>query len=152
MERWRKEYSASICRLQDVQNSQYTAERGELMRFLFVALGGAAGAVGRYAISLIPVKTEFPVLTLITNIIGAVLIGFVVGLVSAHDQMSPNKVLFWKTGVCGGFTTFSTFSLEAYTLFENHSFYLGGAYVICSVLGCIAGVVCGKKMAVWISL
>ena len=44
--------------------------------FLFVALGGALGAVARYAISLIPVKTGFPVLTLITNIIGAVLIGF----------------------------------------------------------------------------
>ena len=45
------------------------------MSFLFVALGGALGAVARYAISLIPVKTGFPLLTLITNIIGAVLIG-----------------------------------------------------------------------------
>ncbi|MEE3416399.1 MAG: CrcB family protein [Prevotella sp.] len=49
------------------------------MSFLFVALGGALGAVARYAISLIPVKTGFPVLTLITNIMGAVLIGFMVG-------------------------------------------------------------------------
>lgn len=46
------------------------------MNFLFVALGGALGAVLRYAISLIPVKTGFPVLTLVTNILGAVLIGF----------------------------------------------------------------------------
>ncbi len=44
------------------------------MNFLFVALGGALGAVARYAISLIPVKTYFPILTLITNIIGAILI------------------------------------------------------------------------------
>ncbi len=50
------------------------------MNFLFVALGGALGAVARYAISLIPVKTYFPILTLITNIIGAILIGFVVGI------------------------------------------------------------------------
>lgn len=52
------------------------------MNFLFVALGGALGAVARYAISLIPVKTYFPILTLITNILGAILIGFVVGITS----------------------------------------------------------------------
>lgn len=45
------------------------------MNFLFVALGGAVGAMARYAISLIPLKTEFPFLTLITNVIGAILIG-----------------------------------------------------------------------------
>ena len=48
-----------------------------LMGVLFVGLGGALGAIGRYAISLIPVKNGFPILTLITNAIGAVLIGFV---------------------------------------------------------------------------
>ena len=55
------------------------------MNFLWVALGGAVGAMGRYAISLIPSKTTFPVLTLVTNIIGAVLIGFVVGIVSTRE-------------------------------------------------------------------
>lgn len=53
------------------------------MNFLFVALGGAVGAMARYAISLIPLKTEFPFLTLITNVIGAILIGFIVGIVYA---------------------------------------------------------------------
>ena len=57
------------------------------MGFLFVALGGAIGAVGRYAISLIPIKTGFPVLTLITNILGAVLIGFIVGIVSDNSEV-----------------------------------------------------------------
>ena len=79
------------------------------MNFLFVALGGAVGAMARYAISLIPLKTEFPFLTLITNVIGAILIGFIVGITSGRDGVSKNMVLFWKTGVCGGFTTFSTF-------------------------------------------
>ena len=88
------------------------------MNFLFVALGGAVGAMARYAISLIPLKTEFPFLTLITNVIGAILIGFIVGITSARDGVSKNMVLFWKTGVCGGFTTFSTFSLESYNLFD----------------------------------
>lgn len=70
------------------------------MNFLFVALGGAVGAMARYAISLIPLKTEFPFLTLITNVIGAILIGFIVGITSGRDGVSKNMVLFWKTGVC----------------------------------------------------
>ena len=117
------------------------------MNFLFVALGGALGAVARYAISLIPVKTEFPVLTLITNIAGAVLIGFIVGVTSSREGVSDNTVLFWKTGVCGGFTTFSTFSLEAYKLFENKAYGLGGLYVGLSVCCCIFGILLGKKLA-----
>ena len=88
------------------------------MGFLAVALGGAIGAMGRYAISLIPAKTAFPILTLITNFLGAVLIGFIVGLVSKRDDLSPSVVLFWKTGVCGGFTTFSTFSLVRMVQFQ----------------------------------
>ena len=63
------------------------------MSFLFVALGGALGAVARYAISLIPVKTGFPLLTLITNIIGAVLIGFIVGVTNNKEGISDNTVL-----------------------------------------------------------
>ena len=117
------------------------------MNFLFVALGGALGAVGRYAISLIPVKTEFPILTLVTNIIGAVLIGFIAGLASENENASPQAVLFWKTGVCGGFTTFSTFSLEAFTMFESKSYFFGGIYVLLSVICCLAGIFCGEKLA-----
>lgn len=76
------------------------------MGFIFVALGGALGAMARYAISLIPVKTQFPILTLITNILGAVLIGFIVGIADKKGNVAPRALLFWKTGVCGGFTTF----------------------------------------------
>ena len=93
------------------------------MNFLFVALGGALGAVLRYAISLIPVKTDFPILTLVTNIVGAVAIGFIVGIVSEKENTSPNTVLFWKTGVCGGL------------------------YVALSVVFCLLGVFCGKRLA-----
>ena len=117
------------------------------MRFLFVALGGAIGAMGRYAISLIPSKTVFPFLTLITNIIGAVLIGFITGVAGKKSGISHNTVLFWKTGVCGGFTTFSTFSLEASSLLESKSYLLGGSYIILSVVGCIIGVFCGKRLS-----
>ena len=105
------------------------------MSFLFVALGGALGSVFRYAISLIPCRTVFPFLTLITNFVGIV------------SEKSPNTLLFWKTGVCGGFTTFSTFSLEAFSLFEKKMYFLGGLYVILSVGLCLTGVLCGKKLA-----
>ena len=117
------------------------------MNFVFVGLGGALGAIGRYAISMIPIKTEFPFLTLITNILGAVLIGFISGMVGAKQDVSQNTVLFWKTGVCGGFTTFSTFSLEAYELFEKGSNVFGIVYAVVSVVSCIFGIVCGKKVA-----
>lgn len=117
------------------------------MGFLFVALGGAIGAMARYAISLIPVKGGFPFLTLFTNIIGAILIGFIVGITSGKHAVSENTILFWKTGICGGFTTFSTFSLEAYNLFGSEQYSLAGLYVLLSCTGCILGVLCGKKIS-----
>ena len=117
------------------------------MEFLFVALGGALGSMGRYAISLVPVKHGFPIPTLVINLLGAVLIGFVAGLAAERKEISPHAVVFWKTGVCGGFTTFSTFSLEAFTLLEHRQFAAGVAYIVLSVALCLAGILCGKRMA-----
>lgn len=115
------------------------------MNFLFVGLGGAAGSVLRYLISLIPYKGDFPLLTLITNLLGAVIIGFISGI--AEKKLSDNAVLFLKTGLCGGFTTFSTFSLEAYKLFELNHAVLAVVYSILSVALCIIGVFAGTLAA-----
>ena len=113
---------------------------------LFVALGGALGAAGRYGLSLLPWKGAFPLLTLLTNFLGAVAIGFLSGLFSQRLLGERGK-LFWQTGACGGFTTFSTFSLEAVTLFQNGKYLLGGAYILASVALCVAGVLLGQALA-----
>ena len=117
------------------------------MNYIYVACGGALGAVARYAISQIPIKIDFPILTFATNLLGAILIGFIVGYLERYDNDSAFIPAFWKVGVCGGFTTFSTFSLEAVNLIENKLYFTGGAYMILSVLCCLAGVVLGKKAA-----
>ena len=117
-----------------------------MSRFLWVALGGAAGAMLRYAISLIPVRGSFPVLTLFTNLLGALLIGLIAGAAEwAHP--SPNLVLFAKTGLCGGFTTFSTFSLESYTLLKAGRRRAAALYILLSVGLCLLGVWLGRLLA-----
>lgn len=117
-----------------------------MLDFLFAGLGGALGSVLRYAVSLIPYKQTFPVLTLLTNVCGAVLIGCIAG-VAAKKDISQHALLFFKTGLCGGFTTFSTFSLEAYTLMQNGSYGFAAAYVLLSLAGCFAGIWCGMAIA-----
>lgn len=120
-----------------------------MSRFLWVALGGAAGAMLRYAISLIPVRGSFPVLTLITNLLGALLIGLIAGA-AEWTSPSPNLILFAKTGLCGGFTTFSTFSLESYTLLKAGQKGMAALYILLSVGLCLAGVWLGRLAAIQI--
>ena len=116
------------------------------MGFLFVGLGGAVGAMLRYAISLIPYKGGFPLLTFVTNIIGALIIGFIVGYASKRN-VNDSLMLFLKTGLCGGFTTFSTFSLEAYNLFVGGSKILAVSYAVLSTVCCILGVCLGIALS-----
>ena len=113
-----------------------------MIEILVVGLGGAIGAILRYSISLIPYKNTFPVLTLITNLLGAILIGIVVGI-SVKNNWSKNLTLFFKTGVCGGFATFSTFSLEANNLFQINKPVMAIIYIILSVVLCLLGVMFG---------
>ena len=100
----------------------------------------------QYLISLVPIKTTFPFLTLLTNLLGALLIGFAVGAFT-RKGMPEKGLLFWKTGVCGGFTTFSTFSLEALNLFQDGKYVYAGIYVVLSVCLCILGVAAGQYAA-----
>ena len=110
--------------------------------FLAAAAGGAVGAAARYAISLIPIKSGFPILTLITNVLGALLIGFIVGAAEKHE-VPAWLMLFLKTGVCGGFTTFSTFSKESIALAESGRWSAFASYAFGSVAVGIAAVALG---------
>lgn len=86
-----------------------------------VGLGGFIGATLRYLIGLIPVceTTLFPVKTFFINIAGCIAIALVAMLASKGSISNPKLVLFLKTGICGGFTTFSTFALESTTLIKE---------------------------------
>ena len=117
-----------------------------MINLLIVATGGALGAAGRYAVGLLPVKTDFPLLTLLVNAAGAVIIGFLAGLF-ARGGLTDRRLLFWKTGVCGGFTTFSAFSLEAVQLFEKGRHLAGSLYILLSLLLCLAGVLAGQALS-----
>ena len=116
------------------------------MNFLFVALGGALGAVCRYGLSLVTVKIDFPLMTFITNLLGAFIIGLIAGT-ATRKNVSSGLVLFLKTGFCGGFTTFSTFSLEAFTLLQKGAYLTAAVYVALSLVLCVAGVAMGMFIA-----
>jgi len=104
-----------------------------------VALGGALGAVLRYGVGL---AVAFPFGTLAVNILGS----FAIGAIWAH--LSAKGLHHWlpfiMTGLLGGFTTFSAFSLDALRLVEHGRLVAAGAYVvvsvICALLACAAGV------------
>ncbi len=115
--------------------------------FLLVALGGGAGAVCRYALTLLPISGRFPFATLIANALGALIIGFLAGCAIQMDSFPANLNLLLKTGFCGGFTTFSTFSLETITLWQQHRFWTAGGNATLSLAVCFAGVAAGQALA-----
>lgn len=114
-----------------------------------VGAGGCIGSVFRYLISLIPIlgRNTFPVATLLVNGIGAVMIGMITGCCEFRGDCNPQTVLFLKTGVCGGFTTFSAFALESAELFRGDRPVLALTYAIVSVAICICGIFAGRWLA-----
>ena len=107
-----------------------------MLNCLAVGLGGFVGAVLRYLISLIPIKNPgaFPINTFIINIAGAFAIGCIVVATSKNENIDARALLFLKIGICGGFTTFSTFSLETAELIKSGSVVTAVIYVILSIL------------------
>ena len=103
---------------------------------IVVGLDSFIGATLRYLIGLIPVceTTLFPVKTFFINIAGCIAIALVAMLASKGSISNPKFILFLKTGICGGFTTFSTFALESTTLIKEGHPKVAFLYMILSVL------------------
>jgi CrcB protein len=106
---------------------------------LLVGLGGAIGSILRYAASLVINSKYFPYTTLVVNITGSFIIGIVFAMSIRQAGISNNWQLFLATGICGGFTTFSAFSLENMGMLQSGRFGMAITYIVLSiVLGIVA--------------
>ena len=118
-----------------------------LMSVIQVAAGGALGAMARYLVTLGAMRLVgpgFPWSTLVINVVGCFLIGVLVVVLTQKDGMRLAPLLI--TGVLGGFTTFSAFSLDALTLWERGQPALAGIYVAASVGLSLAAIAAGMAL------
>ncbi len=114
-------------------------------------VGGALGTLARYLVSLaaMPVSRQLPWGTIGINIAGSFIIGFFGTLTLAQGRfpLSENARLFVMVGVCGGFTTFSSFSLQTFDLLRNGAVLRAGLNIVASVLLCVCAAALGHFVA-----
>jgi CrcB protein len=118
------------------------------MMLLAIAFGGAVGSVLRYIIGVAVQRvahTGFPVGTLAVNLIGCTLVGALAALF-LNDETQPVLRAALTVGFCGGFTTFSTFTLETFGLIAGGDWAKAAAYVGASIVACVAGTVAGFRL------
>jgi CrcB protein len=123
------------------------------MMWLYIAIGGAFGAVSRYGVTLGAARlgaTGFPYATLTVNVIGSFLIGLFVAWLGGRTEINPALRPLIQVGFLGALTTFSTFSLDALILIEQGRFTQAGLYIAASVLVCLAacfiGLLAGRSL------
>jgi CrcB protein len=118
--------------------------------FLLVAAGGAAGSVARYGVNVATQgwHNSFPLGTFIVNIAGSLVIGLIVGWLSsdAQPEFHHQARLLLAVGLCGGFTTFSSFSLETLTLLRGGQAGMALSYIALSVLLCLGATAAGYAL------
>lgn len=127
----------------------------DLSTVALIALGGAVGTLARYfvAIAALPISQSLPWGTIVINIAGSFLIGFVGTLTLAQGRFPvPESLrLCVLVGFCGGFTTFSSFSLQTLDLLRGGATGRAMANVVVSVLACLLAVAAGHGLAAWLN-
>jgi len=116
----------------------------------YVALGSAVGGVSRFLLSGLlqrSAATTFPFWTLVINVTGSLLLGFLMRYFLEGMPASPELRAMLTTGFCGGYTTFSTFSYETVALFEQGDIGRGVWYIVLSVVLALAGMFAGMGLA-----
>jgi CrcB protein len=123
------------------------------MGYLMVFLGGGLGAVLRHGLNVAGMRmlgTHFPYATFFINITGSVAMGLIAGWFAFRGAISGDAAQHWRlfltTGILGGYTTFSTFSLDAALLYQRGEVGLAAFYVIGSVTIAIAGLFAGLAL------
>ncbi len=121
------------------------------MPYLYVTLGSALGGLLRYALTrlTLPFSAGFPVGTILINVLGSFIIGYfgTLTLQGSRYQASENLRLFVMVGICGGFTTFSSFSLQNFDLVRSGHWPRALANIVLSVVLCFAAVALGHVLA-----
>jgi CrcB protein len=124
--------------------------------YLWIAFGSALGGMARYWCTGAATRLfgdTFPWGTLLINIVGSLIIGFFVALTGPDGRyaVDQNIRLFATVGLCGGFTTFSAFSLQSMVLMQEGEWLHAGAYVLASVAVCLLAVWAGHLLATQIN-
>jgi CrcB protein len=119
------------------------------MNYLLVFIGGGLGSSLRHIINIVSARvlgTGFPYHTFIINITGSIVMGLIAGYLAFKGEASQPWRLFLMTGILGGYTTFSAFSLDAALLYERGEIGLALFYVLGSVVFSIAGLFAGLAL------
>ena len=119
---------------------------------LAVGAGGFAGSVLRYGLGLAGQRfsVTFPHGTLWANLLGCLLLGAVMALAAETEILSPAARLFWATGLCGGFTTMSTFIYEMSRFGQDAEYWVAAVYFAATLAGCAAAFVAGTLAVRWL--
>ncbi|WP_375597231.1 fluoride efflux transporter CrcB [Devosia sp. Naph2] len=121
-----------------------------MQAFLLVGAGGAVGAMSRYGLSILVGRfwtNSFPLATLLANVLGSCLMGILIGVLARTTPAMSNEIrIFAAIGVLGGFTTFSSFSLDTIYLIERGALAQAILYIGLSVVVCLAGLYLGLLM------
>ena len=123
-----------------------------MMRFLLVGFGGALGSMARYGVGLAAARVvpgaTWPWATMTVNVVGGLLMGLLVGWLSARAGAEGETLrVFAAVGVLGGFTTFSAFSLEVVLMIERRQYAAAAAYVLASVVVSAVALMVGLMIA-----